>query len=191
MTVIRTYVASLLVLCIVAVVGWVVLAQGKSARESENGADTTAAVMVSPQWYTSDDVHLPEVGNNWANNDQHANEDLNLFNVPIVAQGDSPKTSVARLRADVTTASVYSRKYHGRKTASGERLNIHALTAAHKSLAFGTRVRITNRSNGKSVIVRINDRGPFVKNRLIDVSPAAARSIGIRGLAQVSLLVIR
>jgi len=80
-------------------------------------------------------------------------------------------------------ASVYS----GGGTASGERMNPGALTAAHPSLPFGTKVRVTNNHTGRSVIVRINDRGPFVKGRVIDLSPAAAKAIGVGGIAQVSL----
>lgn len=64
------------------------------------------------------------------------------------------------------------------RTASGERMNPSAMTAAHRSLPFGTRVRVTNSNNGKSVVVRINDRGPFVKGRVIDLSKAAARELG-------------
>jgi hypothetical protein len=74
-----------------------------------------------------------------------------------------------------------------RKTASGERSDPHALTAAHRSLPFGTRVRVTNTKNGRSVFVRINDRGPFVHGRIIDVTPAAARSLGFDGVASVSI----
>ncbi len=80
-------------------------------------------------------------------------------------------------------ASVYS----GGGTASGERMNPGALTAAHPSLPFGTKVRVTNNHTGRSVVVRINDRGPFVKGRVIDLSPAAAKAIGVGGIAQVSL----
>ena len=65
------------------------------------------------------------------------------------------------------------------KTASGETMNPSALTAAHRSLPFGTRVRVTNRNNGQSVVVRINDRGPFIKGRIIDLSKAAAAQIGM------------
>lgn len=77
--------------------------------------------------------------------------------------------------------------YAGRKTASGERMNPGAMTAAHKSLPFGSQVRVTNKKNGRSVTVRINDRGPFVRGRVIDLSPAAARALGFAGLAPVSL----
>jgi peptidoglycan lytic transglycosylase len=82
-------------------------------------------------------------------------------------------------------ASVYA--YHGGRTASGERVSPGALTAAHRSLPFGTRVRVTNERNGRSVVVRINDRGPFVRGRIIDLTPAAARAIGMSGLAPVEV----
>ena len=83
-------------------------------------------------------------------------------------------------------ASVYSTE-SGTKTASGERLNSGAMTAAHRTLPFGTMVRVTNERNGRSAVVRINDRGPFVRGRVIDVSPAAARALGFSGVVPVSL----
>ena len=70
------------------------------------------------------------------------------------------------------TASFYGGKWHGRKTANGEIFDTYKLTAAHKTLPFGTRVRVTNLSNGKSVVVRINNRGPYSKGRIIDLSQA-------------------
>jgi rare lipoprotein A len=78
------------------------------------------------------------------------------------------------------------------KTASGERMNPAKLTAAHRSLPFGTKVKVTNKRNGKSVIVRINDRGPFIKGRVIDVSKAAAQNIGMvrSGTAQVCFQIV-
>jgi peptidoglycan lytic transglycosylase len=87
--------------------------------------------------------------------------------------------------AESGIASVYA--YSGSKTASGERARPSGLTAAHRTLAFGTHVRITNRRNGRSVTVRINDRGPFVRGRVIDVTPAGARALGFSGLAPVKL----
>ena len=89
-------------------------------------------------------------------------------------------------------ASYYADKYHGRKTSNGEVFNMYDLTAAHKTLPFNTKVKVTNLSNGKSVIVRINDRGPFVKGREIDLSKAAAVKIGMikSGTAKVSLEII-
>ena len=82
-------------------------------------------------------------------------------------------------------ASVYS----GDRTASGERMNPGAMTAAHRTLPFGTSVTVVNNRNGRAVVVRINDRGPFVAGRVIDLSAAAARAIGVSGLAPVSLTV--
>lgn len=73
------------------------------------------------------------------------------------------------------------------KTASGERMQPYALTAAHRTLPFGTRIRVSNRKTGKSVVVRINDRGPFIHGRLIDLSKGAARSIGMGGVGSVCM----
>lgn len=90
-------------------------------------------------------------------------------------------------------ASWYGPGFHGKRTASGERFNSSALTAAHRSMRFGTKVRVTNSKTGKSVIVRINDRGPFIKGRIIDLSSGAASKIGIKrsGVGRVCLKVIR
>ena len=87
--------------------------------------------------------------------------------------------------AETGIASVYG--YNGGRTASGERANPHQLTAAHKSLPFGTMVEVTNKKNGRTVMVRINDRGPFVRGRVIDLTPAAASHLGFSGLAPVTL----
>ena len=76
-------------------------------------------------------------------------------------------------------ASYYAARHHGRRTASGERLNNNALTAAHRELPFGTQVKVTNLSNNKSVVVRINDRGPHTRGRLIDLSRQAAEQLGM------------
>jgi rare lipoprotein A len=83
-------------------------------------------------------------------------------------------------------ASVYS----GGRTADGEHASASGLTAAHRSLPFGTLVRVTNDRNGRSVVVRIDDRGPFVRGRIIDLTPAGARALGFSGLAHVTLSVI-
>jgi rare lipoprotein A len=90
------------------------------------------------------------------------------------------------------SASYYAAKFDGRRTASGERFDNGAMTAAHRTLPFGTLVRVTNLANGRSVIVRINDRGPFSRGRMIDVSRAAASELGLvaRGHGMVELAVI-
>jgi rare lipoprotein A len=82
-------------------------------------------------------------------------------------------------------ASVYA--YSGEKTASGQRAHPGGFTAAHRTLPFGTKVKVTNKHNGRSVTVRINDRGPFVRGRIIDLTPAAARVLGFSGLAPVEV----
>ncbi|MDX8356349.1 septal ring lytic transglycosylase RlpA family protein [Sphingopyxis terrae] len=90
------------------------------------------------------------------------------------------------------TASYYGRELAGNRTASGERFDPDQMTAAHPTLAFGSKVRVTNLSNGQSVIVRVNDRGPFGGRRVIDISQAAAKEIGMHrsGTAKVSLTLV-
>lgn len=83
-------------------------------------------------------------------------------------------------------ASIYSTD-SGSKTASGQKLNPGALTAAHRTLPFGTKVRVTNKQNGRSVVVTINDRGPFIRGRIIDLTPAGGKALGFSGLTQVSV----
>jgi rare lipoprotein A len=91
--------------------------------------------------------------------------------------------------AQIGTASWYGAAFHGRRTASGERFDRHALTAASRSLPFGSRVRVTNLTNGRMVIVRVNDRGPVARGRVLDVSYGAARELGMieRGSARVRI----
>ena len=104
-------------------------------------------------------------------------------NTPQVAQNNKQITG---------TASWYGPGFHGRRTANGERFNQNALTAAHRTLPFGTRVRVTNLRNNRSVVVRINDRGPYSGGRIIDLSAAAAREIGMinSGVARVRIEVL-
>jgi rare lipoprotein A len=93
-------------------------------------------------------------------------------------------SSIAQAQSGI--ASVYS----GGRTASGETARASGMTAAHRTLPIGTLVRVTNRRSGRTAVVRINDRGPFVRGRIIDVTPAAARVLGFSGLAPVTLDVI-
>ncbi len=107
------------------------------------------------------------------------------------------KSSHARTPSKTQThlgvASFYAAKFHGRRTANGEIFNNQAFTAAHRTLPFGTKVKVTNLKNGKSTIVRVNDRGPFIRGRIIDLSVAAARKIGLQrtGTARVKLEIIK
>jgi rare lipoprotein A len=89
-------------------------------------------------------------------------------------------------------ASFYHDSLHGRKTASGQTYNKNRLSAAHKSLPLGTQLRVTDTKTGRSIVVKVNDRGPFVKGRILDLSKQAAENLGIvkRGVAKVELKVI-
>ncbi len=86
-------------------------------------------------------------------------------------------------------ASWYGKGFHGRRTANGERFNMHALTAAHRTLPLASYIRVTNQVSGKSVVVKINDRGPFIRGRVLDLSYAAAKMIGVAraGTARVKI----
>lgn len=95
--------------------------------------------------------------------------------------------AVSPAAAQSGTASWYG---SGHRTANGEHFNPNGLTAAHRTLPFGTRVRVENRQTGRSVVVRINDRGPFVHGRIIDLSRGSARALGMRGTTYVSLHVM-
>jgi rare lipoprotein A len=94
-------------------------------------------------------------------------------------------------QASTGVASYYGPGFAGKKTASGERFNPGGLTAAHRSLPFGTRLKLTNLANGVSVIVRVNDRGPFVHGRVLDVSHGAARVLGMTGSGTARLQIER
>ena len=109
--------------------------------------------------------------------------DLDSFDPPAEPEPDVWRSGVA---------SYYGAKFNGRRTASGERFDMNAFTAAHKTLPFGTKVRVTNPRTGKSVIVRINDRGPYAHGREIDVSRAAAVELGLvqRGHGTVELALV-
>lgn len=115
----------------------------------------------------------------------------------VTAPAAEPFTEDAPSAPQVTvlgqgSASYYAAKFHGRRTASGEAFDNRAMTAAHRTLPFGTMVRVTNPATGASVVVRINDRGPFTRGRLIDVSRAAAERLGLiaPGHATVELALI-
>ena len=109
----------------------------------------------------------------------------------------APSAAFAHEAATVTKvlsgpASWYGPGFHGRKTANGERFDQHELTAAHRTLPFGTVIRVTNQRNGKSVVVRVNDRGPFAGKRVLDLSKGAAKEIGMvkSGVAPVKIEVL-
>ncbi len=104
---------------------------------------------------------------------------------PTIARAEP---AAAGQRVQNGQASWYGPGFHGRRTASGETFDTNALTAAHRSLPFGTRVRVVNKRTGRSVVVRINDRGPYAHGRVIDLSRASAQAIGITGVGTVEMM---
>jgi rare lipoprotein A len=110
-------------------------------------------------------------------------------NAPYVINGERyvPATRDVAMQ-QVGLASWYGKPFHGRKTANGEIYNMHRMTAAHKTMPLPSYALVRHRDNGREVIVRINDRGPFIKGRVIDLSYAAAKALGIEGLAQVEVI---
>jgi rare lipoprotein A len=110
---------------------------------------------------------------------------VSLIAAVLLAAGSIATSPIARAQTGI--ASVYS----GGKTANGETASARGMTAAHRTLPFGTLVRVTSRRSGRSVVVRINDRGPFVRGRVIDVTPAAARALGFSGLVPVTLQIVQ
>lgn len=111
------------------------------------------------------------------------------LSVSVPAQASD---KVQALKTITGSASWYGGKFHGRTTANGERYNMNEMTAAHKTLPFGTKVRVTNQRNGQVVTVRINDRGPYAGNRVIDLSRGAAQAVGMirQGVAPVKIEVL-
>lgn len=95
-------------------------------------------------------------------------------------------------KEQIGVASYYGEEFHGRPTASGEKFDMNDLTAAHQTLPFGTKIEVTNLENSKKVVVKVNDRGPFVKGRILDLSKGAAEKIGIieTGTAIVKIVVL-
>lgn len=107
--------------------------------------------------------------------------------IELMLSGGAPDAQVI----DQGLASWYGERFHGRRTASGEPFDMRDLTAAHKTLPFGTRVRVRNVNNGREVVVRINDRGPFSPKRVIDLSHAAASALGMLRSGVVSVQLLR
>ncbi len=125
-----------------------------------------------------------------AGQEQTTVQDMDGFGSAVVLPKDAKPNGTSITQTGI--ASWYGRRFAGRKTASGEIYNPNDRTAAHRTLAFGTYVRVTNLRNKKNVVVRINNRGPFIKGRVIDVSRKAAIDLGLdkSGIARVHLEVV-
>lgn len=121
--------------------------------------------------------------------DTSASDNHGLAKVSVSKDAEPNLIPIELSEMGVMTASWYGPRFHGKTTANGEIYNQQALTAAHKSLPFGTLLQITNLRNGKSAVVRINDRGPFVDGRDLDLSKGTAKSLGIihKGVVRVKV----
>jgi rare lipoprotein A len=140
----------------------------------QEGPDKTEEIKTKPTELADTDKPAPET-------------------MPFEAIGSvEEKAAMPTVQTISGLASFYATKFNGRRTASGERFNSKLLTAAHLSLPFGSLLKVTNPGNSKSVIVRINDRGPYIQNRVIDLSRAAADLLGITrlGVAQVEIEIL-
>ena len=112
------------------------------------------------------------------------------FSNPIQSAEAAPRQNVHKHKSinhRHSTASWYGSKFHGKRTANGEKFNMYAMTAAHKTLPLSSYVEVTNLKNNRTVIVRINDRGPFNSSRVMDLSYAAAKELGISGTGSVEI----
>jgi rare lipoprotein A len=121
------------------------------------------------------------------NNGTHRSLNVAAFALVAALGGFGASASPALANPGAAQTGGASWYGHGSRTASGERFNTGGMTAAHRSLPFGTRVKVVHKGSGRSVVVRINDRGPFVRGRIIDLSKGAARALGMGGIAQVAL----
>jgi rare lipoprotein A len=117
---------------------------------------------------------------------------LALLGILLIASASAAEAKVKPGHSQRGIASFYHDKFHGRKTASGQIYNRNIPSAAHKTLPLGTKVKVTDTKTGKSIVVKVNDRGPFIGGRIIDLSRSAARQLGIlkRGLARVEVEVL-
>jgi rare lipoprotein A len=172
-------------------------AQNKSERLQENGASYVIKIDGEELVEINEGTRLADSTNNLAQDALQATNRLRrllgnaspikeIANLPVRQQISIPKlpqqVAVGAVRSTLRgIASFYGYDFAGNRTASGQRFNPEAMTAAHRSLPFGTQVRVTNTRNGRSVVLRINDRGPFIRGRVIDVSTGAARVLGMMG----------
>ena len=143
----------------------------------------TASNTLAPQPANSDSVSLITTAANAAASDD---QDSNLS---VLDRLSSVASDTVRKFKQTGIASWYGHQFNGRKTATGERFDMNAMTAAHRSLPLSCFIRVTNKDNGKSVIVKVNDRGPYAGNRILDLSYAAAEQLGIvnKGMGNVTI----
>lgn len=167
------------------------LLQSDMAGQSFASGSSLLATSYSPNRYSSDSLSMsPQpLSSSFAFNDSMSSNLEDEFDTDTLSRLSLVASSSTGKFRQNGRASWYGSKFHGRKTANGERFNMHAMTAAHRSLPFNTYLKVTNKSNGKSVIVKVNDRGPYAGNRILDLSYGAAKKIGMinRGVGNVTI----
>ena len=154
-----------------------------------DGYDLSSRVMGPPEVERPDSAAMTQVVDNYISS-HYKDKGLGVKAVrpPVEPRVDADDPDKYELKAPARDsdqqgqASWYGEQFHGRRTASGERFDLNEMTAAHRSLPFGTKVCVRSAVTGKSVVVRINDRGPFAPGRVIDLSKAAAKELGMMGL---------
>jgi rare lipoprotein A len=168
----KRYLGQIMVACAVLCLSTAVAAQELQTSEPMTQKGTEMSVTVVATEETKDQA---------AKTEEPTNEPINA------------SKNEAQTEGIVGFASFYAAKFQGKRTASGEKFSSKLLTAAHLSLPFGTLLKVTNPTNSKSVIVRVNDRGPYIRGRLLDLSRAAADLIGITrlGVARVELEILK
>lgn len=145
------------------------------SRPSRSGGQTSASAPLLPDAYARSNYREKGLG-------MRANKPADADKADTPEDSNKYELNPPRESDQMGKASWYGEQFHGRKTASGERFDSMDMTAAHKTLPFGTRVCVRSSVTGKSVVVRINDRGPFAPGRIIDLSKAAAQELGMLGL---------
>ncbi len=161
---------------------------GPAIGQQSTAALATASVNTGPTFQPSEQAAFEEAFAHLGRPAPATAVTANAVDVTEVLAA-APSASAAATHLGTGSASYYADRFHGQRTASGEAFDNRAYTAAHRTLPFGSRVRVTNPATGASVVVRINDRGPFTRGRLIDVSRAAAEDLGLvrPGHADVAL----
>lgn len=164
----------------------------KAAKDAEKQQKDSAPSLTVKEEEPAEDAESASTGKSGSASKKSGSKSSSRSSGAAASDSGKPKNTKASGKAGSCPASTYGQGdgFHGKKTANGERFNRNAMTAAHKTLPFNSRVKVTNTRNGKSVTVRINDRGPFHGNRCLDLSTAAMNKIGGDGVAQVKWQVL-
>ncbi len=164
----------------------------KAAKDAEKQQKDSAPSLTVKEEEPAEDAESASTGKSGSASKKSGSKSSSRSSGAAASDSGKPKNTKASGKAGSCPASTYGQGdgFHGKKTANGERFNRNAMTAAHKTLPFNSRVKVTNTRNGKSVTVRINDRGPFHGNRCLDLSTAAMNTIGGDGVAQVKWQVL-